>query len=48
MRHNDPPGVANLDPMGYDRQDLCRVPPNHCYILKIQALGLVVSDKRLF
>ena len=28
MRHDDPRGVANLDPMGYDWQDLCRVPPN--------------------
>ena len=28
MRHDDPPGVANLDPMGYDWQDLCRVSPD--------------------
>ena len=28
MRHDDPRVVANLDPVGFDWQDLCREPPN--------------------
>ena len=32
----------------HDWQDLCRVPPNNCYTLNIQALGLVVLEKKIF
>ena len=42
MGANDPRGVANLDPKGMFGTT------KHCYILNIQALGLMVSEKEVF
>ena len=39
MGDDDPWGLANLDPRGMTQ---------HCYTLNIQALGLVVLEKKIF
>ena len=41
------PGCSHFGPQGHNLQDLCRVPLK-TYILNIQALGLVVSEKKMF
>ena len=43
-----PPGRGQFRPQGHNWQDLCRVPLNICYTLNIQALGLVVLQKKIF
>ena len=47
MGANDPRGVANLDPRGMIGW-IYVGSTKHCYILNIQALGLVVSEKKIF
>ena len=45
------PGCCKFGPKGHDWQDLCtymKGTTKHCYILNIQALGLVVSGKKIF
>ena len=45
MGANDP-GCSHFRPQGHDLQDSCRVPSKHCYILNIQASGLMVSEEK--
>ena len=47
MGANDPRGIANLDHRGTIGSIYVGT-PKHCYILNIQALGLVVSEKKIF
>ena len=39
------PGHGRFGPHGLDWQDLCT---NHCYILNLLTLGLMVSEKKSF
>ena len=49
MGANDPRGRSQFGPQGHIWQDLRRVPLNFAtYILNIQALGRVVSEKKIF
>ena len=41
------PGCSQFVSQGHDWQDLCRVSLNIFYILNIQAVGLVVSEKKI-
>ena len=42
-----PMGFGQFGPQGLDWQDLCRG-TKHCYILIIEAVGLMVSEKIFF
>ena len=42
------PGCSHFCLKGHDLQDSCRVPSKHCYILNIQASGLMVSEEKFF
>ena len=47
MGDNDPRGMASMDPRGL----IGRIyvgDTKHCYILKLLALGLMVSEKKIF
>ena len=44
---NEPQGVANLDPRGMDGR-ISVGDYLHCYILNLLALGLMVSEKKIF
>ena len=46
MGANDP-GAWPVWTPGLSMQDLCRR-PQHCYILNMLALGLMVSEKKIF
>ena len=48
MEANDPRGVANLDPRGMIGRIYVEYHLQHCYILNIQALGLVDLEKKIF
>ena len=43
-----PGGSSQYGPQGHYWPDLCRLPTKNCYILNIQALVLVVAERKIF